>query len=84
MNLTPKSWNMQSEITVETAQVGDVIFYTDVCNCNKYKITEVTDTDIVYQSEDGEWIDCISFEQLSKRWTFSEDCRRIKELLNVI
>lgn len=85
MNLTPKSCNMQSEITAKTAQVGDVIFYTDVCNCNKYNIVSVTDTDIMIQDVDEpEWVDVKTFEQLSNRWTFGDDCRRMKEILNVI
>ncbi len=85
MNLTPKSWNMQSEINAETAQVGDTVYYTDICNCIKYEIIEVTDTDIVIQdAKDSEWIDVKTFARLNNRWTFSEDDRASKEMAGII
>lgn len=85
MNLTPKSWNMKSEVNAQTAQVGDTIFYCDICNCIKYNIIQVTDTGIVIQdTKDVDWIDIKTFAQLNKRWTFSEDDRLRKGLTDII
>ncbi len=72
MNLTPKTWNLHSDITTETAEVGDVITYSDTCNYNQYKIIEVDEIGIVFEDiNDSEYIDSKSFKQLSVKWEFT-------------
>lgn len=71
MNLTPKDWNMQSELTHTSVKVGDIISYSDVCNFNRYRIIEVDEIEMIIESIDNPgWQDVKTFEQLNNRWEF--------------
>lgn len=71
MNLTPKSWNLQSEITADNARVGDIVSYSDIENYIKYKIIDRDQTSMTIQNvKEPEYVDIKTFEQLGIRWVF--------------
>lgn len=68
MNPSSPEWSHnQSEVTANTAMLGDIISYSDVCNCLLYEIIARDKNSLTIQSVDyPEYWNTKTFDQLTK------------------
>ncbi len=82
MNLSDPNWSHnQSEVTVNTIMLGDIISYSDVCNCMLFKVIELNGGFVTLQDVDHpEYIDIKTFDQFNKRWEYHGEETRTRHL----
>lgn len=72
MNLSSSEWSHnQSEVTADTAMVGDVISYSDVCNCMLFNVIALDSDSLTLQNvDDPEYVYVKTYDQFTKRWEY--------------
>lgn len=73
MNLTPKNWKKSEvEEQKERVAVGTKLIYCDMCNFQRFTVTEIDGTLMTLIDEDGQ-TDYADMDSLQIGWSFSQN-----------
>lgn len=81
MNLSSPDWSHnQSEVVADTAMLGDIISYSDVCNCMLFEIIDLDGGFVTLQDIECPEYTIKTFDQFTKRWEYHGEETRTRHL----